>query len=106
MGTLFGLPDQIALAALALALVFLIVWGYRMCWQRGRAGAFGRPVPRGAWRQVPLYLLLPMAAVIALIGSYLPLLGIPLAAFLVIGIALGRLSDWRGRRGGAVPRVR
>ncbi|MBD3003617.1 PepSY domain-containing protein [Streptomyces sp. 5-10] len=97
MGSLFGLPNQIALAALALALIFLIVWGYRMWWQRGRAGAFGRPIPRGAWRQVPSYVLAVLTVVVAVLGYYLPLLGIPLAAFLVIDLALGRLADRRGQ---------
>ncbi|WNF00666.1 PepSY domain-containing protein [Streptomyces luomodiensis] len=101
MGSLFGLPNQIALAALALALVFLIVWGYRMWWQRGRAGAFGRPIARGAWRQVPSYVLASLVVAIGVLGYYLPLLGIPLAAFLVIDIALGRLADRRGKRAGA-----
>ncbi|AGP53297.1 PepSY-associated TM helix domain-containing protein [Streptomyces rapamycinicus] len=98
MGSLFGLPNQIALAALALALIFLIVWGYRMWWQRGRAGAFGRPIPRGAWRQAPPYALALLVVVIGVLGYYLPLLGIPLAAFLVIDIALGRLTQWREKR--------
>ncbi|MCG0286284.1 PepSY domain-containing protein [Streptomyces sp. PSAA01] len=95
-GNLFGLVNQIALAALALALIFLIVWGYRMWWQRGRASAFGRPIPRGAWRRVPLYALLPLAAVTAAIGYYLPLLGIPLAAFLAVDIVAGEIARRRG----------
>ncbi|GAA1681165.1 PepSY-associated TM helix domain-containing protein [Streptomyces yatensis] len=95
-GNLFGLVNQIALAALALALIFLIVWGYRMWWQRGRASAFGRPVPRGAWRRVPLYALLPLAAATAAIGYYLPLLGIPLAAFLAVDIVAGEIARRRG----------
>lgn len=98
-GVLFGLVNQIALAALALALILLIVWGYRMWWQRGRTSAFGRPIPRGAWRRVPLYVLLPLAAAIAVIGYYLPLLGIPLAAFLVIDILAGRITRRRGTSG-------
>ncbi|MFE1929411.1 PepSY-associated TM helix domain-containing protein [Streptomyces sp. NPDC059474] len=98
-GNLFGLVNQIALAALALALILLIVWGYRMWWQRGRASAFGRPIPRGAWRRVPLYVLLPLTAAIAVIGYYLPLLGIPLAAFLAVDIVAGQIA----RRRGATP---
>ncbi|MGW7622598.1 PepSY-associated TM helix domain-containing protein [Streptomyces antimycoticus] len=95
-GNLFGLVNQIALAALALALILLIVWGYRMWWQRGRASAFGRPIPRGAWRRVPLYVLLPLAAATAVIGYYLPLLGIPLAAFLAVDITMGEIARRRG----------
>lgn len=95
-GNLFGIVNQIALAALALALILLIVWGYRMWWQRGRASAFGRPIPRGAWRRVPVYVLLPLAAAIAVIGYYLPLLGIPLAAFLTVDILMGEIARRRG----------
>ncbi|WP_413797569.1 PepSY-associated TM helix domain-containing protein [Streptomyces iranensis] len=95
-GNLFGIINQIALAALALALILLIVWGYRMWWQRGRASAFGRPIPRGAWRRVPVYVLLPLAAAIAVIGYCLPLLGIPLAAFLAVDIVMGEIARRRG----------
>lgn len=52
-----------------------ILWGYRMCWQRGHGSAFGRPMPIGAWRHVPRYVLVPCVAVIAVPGSYVPLLG-------------------------------
>ena len=83
------------LAGLALALVFLILWGYRMWWQRGRGSAFGRPIPRGAWRQVPVYVLVPCVAVVAVVGCYVPLLGIPLVGFLVVDIVLGRVTRRR-----------
>ncbi|MET8249267.1 PepSY domain-containing protein [Streptomyces sp. NPDC005202] len=94
-GILFGLANQIVLAGLALALIFLILWGYRMWWQRGRGSAFGRPLPRGAWQQVPVYVLVPCAAVIAVLGYYVPLLGIPLAAFLAVDILLGSITRRR-----------
>lgn len=98
-GTLFGLANQIALAALALALIFLILWGYRMWWQRrptrDRTLSFGRPIPRGAWRQVPLPVLLPLALAGGVVGWLVPLLGISLVAFLAVDIALGALSHRR-----------
>lgn len=97
-GSLFGLPNQIALMVLALALILLILWGYRMWWQRGRGSAFGRPIPRGAWQQVPPYLLVPLLALIAVLGYFVPLLGIPLAAFLAVDIVLGEIAHRRGRR--------
>ncbi|MFI0819613.1 PepSY-associated TM helix domain-containing protein [Streptomyces sp. NPDC021098] len=97
-GILFGIVNQLALAALALSLILLIVWGYRMWWQRGRTGAFGRPLPRGAWRQVPPYVLAALAVGTAVVGYYLPLLGIPLAAFLAVDIAAGRIAARRARR--------
>ncbi|WP_238432720.1 PepSY-associated TM helix domain-containing protein [Micromonospora tarensis] len=53
MGILFGPVNQILLAALALGLLCVIVWGYRMWWQRRPARAdrralAGTPPARGA----------------------------------------------------------
>ncbi|MFG3009415.1 PepSY-associated TM helix domain-containing protein [Streptomyces cinerochromogenes] len=98
-GSLFGLVNQIALALLALALILLVLWGYRLWWQRGRGSAFGRPVPRGAWADVPPYLLVPALAAVAVLGWFVPLLGIPLAGFLAVDIVLGEIAHRRGRRG-------
>ncbi|MGQ4420046.1 PepSY-associated TM helix domain-containing protein [Streptomyces sp. SAS_269] len=97
-GVLFGLANQIALALLAIALILLIGWGYRMWWQRGRGSAFGRPVPRGAWAQVSPYVLVPPLAAIAVLGYFVPLLGIPLAAFVAVDVVLGEIAHRRGRR--------
>ncbi|MFE9675446.1 PepSY-associated TM helix domain-containing protein [Streptomyces sp. NPDC006259] len=97
-GILFGLVNQIALMLLALSLILLIVWGYRMWWQRGRGSGFGRPIPRGAWAQVPPYVLVPLMAGTAVLGYFVPLLGIPLAGFLVVDVVLGEIVHRRGRR--------
>ncbi|MGW1273445.1 PepSY-associated TM helix domain-containing protein [Streptomyces sp. NPDC002491] len=100
-GVLFGLVNQIALMLLALALILLIVWGYRMWWQRGRGNAFGRPIPRGAWAQAPPYVLVPLMALVAVVGYFVPLLGIPLAGFLVVDVVLGEIAHRRKRRAAA-----
>ncbi|MFE7330408.1 PepSY-associated TM helix domain-containing protein [Streptomyces sp. NPDC057565] len=97
-GVLFGLVNQIALAGLALCLILLIVWGYRMWWQRGRGAAFGRPLPRGAWQHVPSYALVPLMVLIAVLGYFVPLLGIPLAAFMAVDVVLGEIAYRRRRR--------
>lgn len=97
-GVLFGLVNQILLMALTLALILLIVWGYRMWWQRGRDSAFGRPIPRGAWQQVPPQILVPLVVVVAVIGYFVPLLGISLAAFIAVDVVLGEVSHRRGKR--------
>ncbi|MGI5413162.1 PepSY-associated TM helix domain-containing protein [Streptomyces chartreusis] len=97
-GVLFGLVNQILLMALTLALILLIVWGYRMWWQRGRDSAFGRPIPRGAWQQVPPQILVPLVVVVVVIGYFVPLLGISLAAFIAVDVALGEVSHRRGKR--------
>ncbi|MCJ1677666.1 PepSY domain-containing protein [Streptomyces sp. APSN-46.1] len=102
MGKTFGLANQLALAALAVAVMFLVFWGYRMWWLRrptqGRALSFGRPQSRGAWRKAPLTVLLPLAAVTAVVGWFVPMLGISLVAFLAIDVLLGFAA---GRRAAA-----
>ncbi|MGW0704139.1 PepSY-associated TM helix domain-containing protein [Streptomyces sp. NPDC002867] len=101
MGVLFGLVNQLALAALMVALILLIVWGYRMWWQRRptkeRTLSVGRPIPRGAWRKVPLTALLPSAAAAALVGWFVPMLGISLLVFLAVDVALGAVARARSR---------
>ncbi|AIS01819.1 PepSY-associated TM helix domain-containing protein [Streptomyces glaucescens] len=97
-GVLFGLVNQIALMLLAASLILLVLWGYRMWWQRGRGSAFGRPIPRGAWAEVPPQILVPLLAAVAAVGYFVPLLGIPLAAFLAVDVVLGEIAHRRGRR--------
>ncbi|WP_438314815.1 PepSY-associated TM helix domain-containing protein [Streptomyces sp. HUAS TT3] len=96
MGQTFGLANQIALAALAVALMFLIFWGYRMWWLRrptkDRTLSAGRAQPRGAWRKVPVGMLLPLLAVTAVVGWFVPLLGMSLVAFLAIDVLLGAVA--------------
>ncbi|MEU0150078.1 PepSY domain-containing protein [Streptomyces sp. NPDC006288] len=97
-GVLFGVVNQIVLAALTAGLIVLIVLGYRMWWQRGRGSSFGRPLPRGAWQKVPPHVLVPAMAVVAVLGYFVPLLGIPLAAFLAVDVVLGEVAHRRGER--------
>lgn len=97
-GILFGIVNQVLLAALAGALILLIVWGYLMWWRRGRGSAFGRPVPRGGWQHVSPYVLVPCAVAIAVLGYFVPLLGIPLAGFVAVDIVLGEIAYRRGGR--------
>ncbi|WP_405890787.1 PepSY domain-containing protein [Streptomyces sp. NBC_00133] len=101
MGKLFGLANQLALAALALALILLIVWGYRMWWLRrptkDRTLSVGRPMPRGAWRKLPVTVLLPIAAATVPVGWLVPMLGISVLVFLVIDMALGAVAKARSR---------
>ncbi|WP_333739189.1 PepSY-associated TM helix domain-containing protein [Streptomyces sp. IBSBF 2806] len=96
-GILFGLVNQIALMILALGLIVLIVLGYLMWWRRGRGSSFGRPVPRGAWAQVPPHVLVPLMAAVAVVGYFVPLLGIPLAGFVAVDVVLGEIAHRRRR---------
>lgn len=106
MGDLFGVVNQIVLAALAIGLLCVIVWAYRMWWQRrptraDRTALLGAPPARGAWRQAhPLVAVLALILAVA-VGWALPVLGGTLAAFLLFDLALGGVRRWRTRR--AVP---
>jgi uncharacterized iron-regulated membrane protein len=100
MGQLFGLANQLVLAALALGLITVIVWGYRMWWQRrptraGRRALAGAPPARGAWQQLPTWTIVAGVPVVFAVGWFVPLFGIPLVAFLLIDVIVGAV---RGRR--------
>ncbi|MEE1755192.1 PepSY-associated TM helix domain-containing protein [Streptomyces sp. SP18CS02] len=102
MGVFLGLPNQLALALLMVALILLILWGYRMWWLRRptkeRKLGVGRPMPRGAWRKVPPTMLLPLVAATAVVGWFVPMLGVSLLAFLVVDVALSLVARRRTRR--------
>jgi len=102
MGKLFGLANQILLALLAIGLCCVIVWGYRMWWQRRptrsdrRSLAGAPPVGRGAWQSLPAWTIVAGVPLVLAIGWIVPLFGLPLAAFLLVDVALGAA---RGRAG-------
>ncbi|GAA2485486.1 PepSY domain-containing protein [Actinocorallia cavernae] len=100
MGTLFGLVNQILLALLAIGLIFVIVWGYRMWWQRrptrsDRRAALGAPPARGGWRALPSGALALGIVAVAVVGWAIPLFGIPLAAFLAVDLVVGAVRNRR-----------
>ncbi|MGI5240074.1 PepSY domain-containing protein [Dactylosporangium sp. CA-139066] len=100
MGYLFGLANQLLLAALALGLLCVITWGYRMWWQRrptriDRRAPVGPPPARGAWRRLRLPLLVAGVVVTAAIGWALPTFGVTLAAFLVLDAIAGLIRRRR-----------
>jgi uncharacterized iron-regulated membrane protein len=97
MGTLFGLVNQLLLAALAIGLICVIVWGYRMWWQRRptrdgrRALAGAPPAGRGAWQQLPPWAIVAGVPLVFALGWVVPLFGLPLAAFLLVDVAIGAI---------------
>ncbi|MFN3339135.1 MAG: PepSY-associated TM helix domain-containing protein [Dietzia sp.] len=94
MGFLFGLANQLLLAAVAAAVVVVTVRGYAMWWMRRptRSRGLARPPVRGAalelLRRRPLAALIGVTVVVV-IGWAVPLLGISLAAFLILDALLG-----------------
>jgi uncharacterized iron-regulated membrane protein len=105
MGYLFGLANQLLLTALALGLLCVIVWGYRMWWQRrptraDRRALLGGPPARGTWRHLP-WPLLPVGALgVAAVGWALPEFGVTLAGFLVIDALAGLSRRLQARPAG------
>lgn len=102
MGYLFGLVNQLLLAALGVGLLCMIVWAYRMWWQRrptraDRAAPLGTPPARGAWQWVPAGVLIPAVVVTVAVGWALPLLGVSLVAFLAVDVVVGQLRRRRAR---------
>ena len=102
MGTLFGLANQLALAALALGLAAMIVFGYLMWWQRrptrgARRAVVGRPPARGAWQQLPAWVIAVGVPVVFALGWAMPLFGVPLALFLLIDVLVGTYQKRRDR---------
>lgn len=105
MGRLFGGANQLLLAALAAGLICVIVWGYRMWWQRrptrtGRRSVVGAPPARGAWLGLPAWAVAGGVPVVFALGWALPLFGVPLAGFLLLDAVAGGV---RARR--AAPRA-
>ncbi|PAY22905.1 peptidase [Dietzia natronolimnaea] len=94
MGFLFGLANQLLLAAVAAAAIVVTLRGYSLWWTRRptRTRGLARPPVRGAaielLRRRPLATLVG-AIVVAAIGWAVPLLGISLAAFLVLDALVG-----------------
>ncbi|MFI9638805.1 PepSY-associated TM helix domain-containing protein [Micromonospora sp. NPDC051925] len=106
MGLLFGPVNQILLAALALGLLCVVFWGYRMWWQRrptraGRRALAGTPPARGGVRGLPRGALLLGVPLTVTIGWAIPLFGLSLLAFLVVDVVLGAVS--RRRRPATAP---
>lgn len=83
MGILFGVANQILLAALALGIVCMVLWGYRMWWLR-RPTRGGVPGPPGVRSRPTFPAVFTVGAVAVLAGLALPVLGASLLAFLLV----------------------
>ena len=100
MGRLFGLVNQLLLAALALGLLCVIFWGYRMWWQRrptraDRARLVGKSPTRGGWIQLPAWAIVIGVPLALAIGWALPELGVSLLAFLAVDLIVGAVKRRR-----------
>lgn len=97
MGVLFGLLNQLILAAFGLGLCALILWGYWMWWiRRQRAG--DQPHPANtlytAFIALPPTIRILAGSIALLLGACLPIMGISLLIFLLTDIV-----RWRHHQG-------
>jgi uncharacterized iron-regulated membrane protein len=90
MGLLFGVANQVALAALALGLACVVVWGSVLWWRRGPGRRPGQVPADGVLRSLPRGLLALVAVVTVAVGVAVPLLGASLLAFLLLETLLDR----------------
>ncbi|MDR7385718.1 PepSY-associated TM helix domain-containing protein [Promicromonospora iranensis] len=93
MGSLFGLPHQLALFVLAAGIATMVVLGYLMWWKRRPTREprplGGTPPRRGALRGAPWWGTGAVLAGAVLVGWWLPLVGWTLAGFVLIDLLVG-----------------
>lgn len=86
MGILFGLPNQLLLAAFGVALCSVIIWGYRMWWKRRPMIVNSSATLSETWLKLSLIMKVVSLIVALLLGLALPLMGCSLLIFCVIDI--------------------
>lgn len=90
---LFGVPLQIFMTLLAVGVIAVVVFGYKMWWQRRPRGGMGEPPPIRSWlRNAPLTLL----AIVLVLAWLLPTLALSLLIWLVIERAMSWTQIARG----------
>ncbi|MHC5232075.1 PepSY-associated TM helix domain-containing protein [Brucella sp. LJL56] len=95
MGVLFGVANQIVMGALGLSLIVMIIYGYRIWWQRRPpAGSMPRTLI-ASWKRLFVLQKIGIAIVSVTIGWTLPLVGISLIAFLVIDFVRWQFAGQR-----------
>lgn len=94
MGVLFGLPNQLLLAAFGFGLCAMIVLGYRMWWLRRPRVFAANPAQTlsEAWLALALTWRTGVAIIAALLGYCLPVMGISLLLFIAVDIARWRMT--------------
>ncbi|GAB89482.1 PepSY-associated TM helix domain-containing protein [Gordonia rhizosphera] len=99
MGVLFGLVNQIVLALLAVGLITVIVRGYLMWWRRRPTRLSHRTLPvaprRGALTTLKPGEAVAVVVVVAAVGWFVPLFGIPLVVFVVVDALRGLIGSHR-----------
>ena len=91
MGILFGVANQIVMAAFGIGLTAMIVLGYVMWWRRRPAAGSGLAPLSEAFMRLPPAQRATVGALAILLGWNLPLMGISLLLFLLVDVIRWRL---------------
>ncbi len=94
MGVLFGLPNQLLLAAFGLALCSVIVWGYKMWWQRRPMAANTQQTLTQMWVRLSTGMKVMTVVIALLLGFALPVMGLSLLAFCLIDVVRWRRVEY------------
>jgi len=87
MGILFGLANQLILAAFGLSLAAMVVMGYIMWWRRRPAAGTHGATLTDAWRSLS-WIGRSLVVILAIVlGWSLPVMGVSLAAFVLVDVA-------------------
>jgi uncharacterized iron-regulated membrane protein len=92
MGILFGLANQIVMAALGFALMAMIAYGYRLWWLRRPAPGSAPKSLIKAWSYLSMRGRVVSVAIAAALGLMLPLMGVSLVAFVLADLVRWGLS--------------
>ncbi|MDE1157882.1 MAG: PepSY-associated TM helix domain-containing protein [Neorhizobium sp.] len=105
MGVLFGFANQLLMAAIGLALMMMIAYGYRSWWLRRPApGASARTLGR-AFALMPGLFQVGVVVVTLAVGVALPVMGASLVVFLMIDLLRSAFAEMaaQDRRHGLPP---
>ncbi|MDN6326176.1 MAG: PepSY domain-containing protein, partial [Corynebacterium sp.] len=102
MGTLFGLPNQLVLGALAAAIIAMVCWGYAMWWRRRPAGRLAGPPRRADWERPTAGTVVLVVALVAY-GFVAPLFGVTCLAFVAGSVIWDRVDAAREARALSTP---
>lgn len=93
MGILFGIANQLFMAAVALGLVASIVYGYRIWWLRRPAPGSAPKTLSESWTRLSTGAKCGTLVVAGALGWAMPVLGISLIGFITIDLVRWRLSS-------------
>ncbi|MCP3426381.1 PepSY domain-containing protein [Rothia sp. AR01] len=102
MGLWMGLANQLVLLLLAIGLCAMVIWGYLM-WFKRRPTLARPKAPKPGLPRAPWWAWIAVGVPAVILGLFIPLLGIPLAIFVVIDV-LWQLRN-RGGQKKAGPRA-